>query len=187
LIALITAAGALSACQGPPAGPVDHVPTQRPALARAPATPPGGDLVYDPSSDELRFVFDGLGAAVTIPRRWQQGDVSVEPLRGADDSGSRLRRYGVRFHPLALDDSRELYYLGLITVYDEAAWSRQTGTEHGHEIALAHLDGKVYTYATPQSNAPAGGTAEAERFDELMISLGEAPAVLVLKKFPYRG
>ncbi len=160
------------AIQAPQPAPASMVPS--------PPVEPGGKLVYNPRTDEMLFVFDGIGTALTIPHAWQEGDVSIEKLATIGASPC-MRAYGARFHP-AQEDPQRHYHVALIRVYDEARWQALGDAERASEIELAHMDGKVYSYATVPPNPLPDGTAESERFDQLVISGEDAPTRLAIKK-----
>ena len=182
--AMLLAAWALAGCDdGGRAATQVAVPTAEPVpLASTPSNSeaPGGRLVYNPRADEMLFVFDDLGTALTIPHRWQEGDVSIEKLVLAGD-GNPERAYGARFHPVH-EAPQSYHHVALIRVYDEARWKMLRDADHAGEIELAHVDGKVYSYAIVQANPLPDGTAESERFDQLDISVQEAPAQLAIRK-----
>jgi hypothetical protein len=141
---------------------------------------PGGRLVYNPRADEMLFVFDELGTALTIPHLWQEGDVSIEKLVMAGD-GNPERAYGARFHPVH-EKPQSYYHVALIRVYDEARWKTLRDADHAGEIELGHIDGKVYSYAIVPANPLPDGTAESKRFEQLMISAKDAPGQLAIRK-----
>jgi hypothetical protein len=184
VVAILLAAGALAGCDKDDGHAVAQVaaPTVEAPLSTAPSDPgtPGGKLVYNPKVDEMLFVFDNLGTAVTIPHAWQEGDVSIEKLATAGVTQS-LCAYGARFHP-AHEDPKLYYHVALIRVYDEARWQALNGAERVGEIELAHIDGKVYSFASVTANPLPDGTAESERFDQLVISDQDAPKQLAIKK-----
>ncbi|WP_310062275.1 hypothetical protein [Lysobacter niastensis] len=152
----------------------------RSALPSAVMSGLGGKLFYDVQADEILFVFDGLGTAITIPRIWQEGDVSIEPV-GASAASSRA--YAARFQPIGARDS-SAHDLAVIRVYAEPVWNGLKDTERMGEIVLTRLDGWVYSYAIVQANPLPDGTAESKRFDELMVSYADAFDPLLLKKHP---
>jgi hypothetical protein len=159
------------------------VPTAEPVpLASTPGSSdaPGGRMVYNPRTDEMLFVFDELGTALTIPHLWQEGDVSIEKLVMAGD-GNPERAYGARFHPVH-EKPQSHYHVALIRVYDEARWKSLRDVDHAGEIELGHMDGKVYSYAIVQANPLPDGTAESKRFDQLVIPAKDAPGQLAIRK-----
>ncbi|MDQ8051345.1 hypothetical protein, partial [Luteibacter sp.] len=89
--------------------------------------------------------------------------------------------YGARFHPVH-EDPKLYYHVALIRVYDEARWRALKDADHAGEIELARVDGKVYSFASVQSNPLPDGTAESERFDQLVIADQDAPKQVAIKK-----
>lgn len=181
LLAVLASAG----CGSDTGGAVTQAaaPTAKPALSSS--TPshsdtPGGRLVYNPRADEMLFVFDELGTALTIPHLWQEGDVSIEQLVIAGSSNPE-RAYGARFHPVH-EDPRSYYHVALIRVYDEARWKSLRDADRAGEIELGHMDGKIYSYAIVQANPLPDGTAESKRFDQLVIPAKDAPGQLAIRK-----
>lgn len=182
--AILLAVAVLAGCgDGGQAVTQTAAPTAKPAPSTSipsHSDAPGGRVVYNPRTDEMLFVFDDLGTALTIPHLWQEGDVSIEKLVMAGDANPECA-YGARFHPLH-EDPRSYYHVALIRVYDEARWKTLQDADRAGEIELAHMDGKVYSYATVQANPLPDGTAESERFDELVISVQDAPGKLAIRK-----
>ncbi len=185
VVAILLAAGILAGCDRNDGRAVTQAATSAaeptpPSRMPSRSDAPGGRLVYNPKADEMLFVFDGLGTALTIPHAWQEGDVSIEKLAMAGAAHS-LCAYGARFHPLH-EDPHTYYHVALIRVYDEVRWQALLDGERSGQIELAHVDGKVYAFASVQANPLPDGTAESERFDQLVIPEQDAPRQLAIKK-----
>lgn len=182
---MLLAVLALTACHAD----TDHAAPQASTAKAQPAPPAGaprnadappGRLVYNPKTDEMLFVFDDLGTALTIPHAWQEGDVSIEKLSIAGDTSPGMRAYGARFHPIH-EDARAQFHVALIRVYDEVRWQDLAGEERGSEIELGHAGGKVYSYAIAQLNPLPPGSAESARFDQLVIPYQDARRQLMIR------
>ncbi|MDQ8051328.1 hypothetical protein [Luteibacter sp.] len=184
-LAILVVAAILAGCDGYGGRDIPHANASKAESPSPPMMPshpgaPGGRLVYNPKADEMLFVFDDLGTALTIPHLWQEGDVSIEKVAVVGATHS-MCAYGARFHPVH-EDPGSYYRVAVIRVYDEARWQALRHAGRVGEIELAHVDGKVYSFTSARTNPLPDGTAESERFDQLVISEQDAPKQLVIRK-----